>query len=117
MGNSESSFGFIEVLLSRSMTDSNLREQSLPECCNHPPDHDNLKLKIHMMRDHQHQSSPDKTEAGNSSHGICRVISGCQRAPALPFGLPSASYVAPLNSRSPSPDPRRYKPPFLKLTS
>jgi hypothetical protein len=51
--------------------------------------------------------SPNKTDAGNGSNGICRVIDGCQRATALPFGLPSASYVAPLHSRSPSPDPSR----------
>ena len=43
-------------------------------------------------------------DMGNGSYGIYRVIDGCQRPPALPFGLPSASYVAPLHSRSPSTD-------------
>ncbi len=47
----------------------------------------------------------NKTDAGNGSYGIRRVIDGCQRHPALPFGLPSASDVAPLHSRSSSPDP------------
>ena len=27
-----------------------------------------------------------KTDAGNGSYGICRVIDGCQRPPALPPG-------------------------------
>jgi len=45
-------------------------------------------------------------QAGGS-YGICRVIGGCQRPPALPFGLPSASYVSPLHSHSPSPEPGR----------
>ncbi len=36
---------------------------------------------------------PNKTDAGNGSDGICRVIDGCQRPPALPFGLPGVSYV------------------------
>ena len=49
----------------------------------------------------------NKTDAGNGSKAVCRVIDGCQRPPALSFGLPLASYVAPLHSRSPSPDPRR----------
>ncbi len=48
-----------------------------------------------------------RTDAGNGSNGICRVIDGCQRPPARPFGLPSASDVAPLHSCSLSPDLNR----------
>jgi hypothetical protein len=50
----------------------------------------------------------NKSDAGNGSYGISRVIDGCQRAPALPFGLSLTSYVTPFHSRSPSPDPNRY---------
>ena len=50
------------------------------------------------------QQTSNKTDAGNGSYGICRVIGGCQRAPALtpslpvdslhsPFGLLSAVYL------------------------
>jgi len=56
-------------------------------------------------------TKPNKTDAGNGSYGICRVIDGCQRPPALPFGLPSASYVTSLHSRSPSPDPEAFSKP------
>lgn len=30
----------------------------------------------------------NETDAGNSSYGIRRFIDGCQRPPALPFGVP-----------------------------
>jgi len=38
-------------------------------------------------------ATPNKTDAGNGSDGICRVIDGCQHPPVLPFGLPLASDV------------------------
>ena len=59
-----------------------------------------------MSASYKHQSA-NKMDAGNGSYGICRIIDGCQRPPALPCGLPSASYVAPLDSRSPLPEPKR----------
>lgn len=40
----------------------------------------------------------NKTDAGHGANAICRVSDGCQRLPALPFGLPSASCVALLRS-------------------
>jgi hypothetical protein len=48
-----------------------------------------------------------KTDPSNGPYGICRLIDGRQRPLALPFGLPLASYVALLHSRSPSSDPTR----------
>jgi hypothetical protein len=35
--------------------------------------------------------TPIKTDAGNGSDVICRVIDAFASAPALPFGLPQAS--------------------------
>ena len=51
-----------------------------------------------------------RTGAGDGSDGICRVIDGCQRQAALPFGLPAASHFTPFPSRPPSPDPKRFRP-------